>query len=156
MPMLLAAVDTLSAWSDDVGLSYWHSADSLASIEYHLSGRLAGDAAVELELVPPSTARDLVVGIEGRARASGLDQIVTEAIDGRRLDGVAALRTHKLWASGSYDQIRTFAESLGEVESRARVEELVIAFASQPEGMSAWGQVSASYVVVTESAEEER
>lgn len=158
VPILRAAVDSLTHGSDDVGLTYWHSGavDSAPGLEFHLSGRVVISDGAELEGLTPAAALDLITGVEGRARASGLRQIVSEPLGSEALAPGTSRQSHRLWASGSYGQVRGFAFALAELESSARLAELVVAFADARVDAAAGAQVWASYdIVVTDSSQEE-
>ena len=128
-------LDTLRRRSQ-VSLSLWRGGKMQTKRLYKFTfqGRFTEFDTVPLEPLSAPEARTLFRQVVAWSRQSGLDSLVVEAPIQVRLRPELVRQRQKMWAVGSYREIRLFVERLKQVQGRATLEELVVIPVDQRDG----------------------
>ena len=120
-------LDTLRRRSR-VSLSLWRGGKMQTKRLYKFTfqGQLTEFDTAPLEPLSAPEARALFRQVVVWGRQSGLDSVVVEAPIQVRLRPALVQHRQKMWAVGSYREIRLFVERLKQVQGRATLEELVV------------------------------
>ena len=120
-------LDTLRHLSR-VSLSLWRGGKMQTKRLYKFTfqGQLTEFDTAPLEPLSAPEARALFRQVVVWGRQSGLDSVVVEAPIQVRLRPALVQHRQKMWAVGSYREIRLFVERLKQVQGRATLEELVV------------------------------
>lgn len=110
-------------------LSYWQEGGSHGERPYEFFFRgVVGDSAagIPLNSLTAAKASSLLDGVARRAWRSGLDSVTVTDPVGLQLTPTLVRLRPKLWATGTYDQVSTFAISLREVADELTLCQLAI------------------------------
>jgi hypothetical protein len=119
--------DSLSRGAIKANLSYWSAGKGeQPPYNFTINGQFAAGEQVNLSTLSPQSATKLLKRVAVWARQSGLDSLHVERPI--RIPLVAKLthHRHKIWALGSFDEIRSFIGALEADEDAAALRELAV------------------------------